>query len=103
MTLLKNIRNRKENSLALVHLMIDERNHGLSLKHILIAVETFTTNYKNKRPRITRCQQQDQTMLEKIKEIVLQRPSYGTRRMAAMLTRVLGKSIDMGYRRYTIS
>ena len=33
-------------------------------------------------------------MLEKTKEIVLQRPSYGTRRMAAMLTRVLGKSIN---------
>jgi hypothetical protein len=50
--------------------------------------------YYKKRPTITRCQHQDQTILEKTNEIVLQRPSYGTRRMAAMLTRVLGKSIN---------
>lgn len=30
----------------------------------------------------------------KTKEIVLQRPPYGTRRMAAMLTRIMGKSIN---------
>jgi putative transposase len=36
-----------------------------------------------------------QIVLEKrTEEIILQRPSYGTRRMAAMLTRVLGKSIN---------
>ncbi|MDN5846945.1 MAG: hypothetical protein L0H53_11800 [Candidatus Nitrosocosmicus sp.] len=34
-------------------------------------------------------------MLEKnIEEIILQRPSYGTRRMAAMLTRTMGKPIN---------
>src|SRR5215469_6873285 len=76
--------------------MIDEHNHhGLSLRKALAYTDCSRNYYyKKKRPRITRCQQQDQTILEKTKEIVLQRPSYGTRRMAAMLTRVLGKSIN---------
>jgi hypothetical protein len=35
------------------------------------------------------------TMIEKeIQQISLQRPTYGTRRMAAMLTRVLGRPIN---------
>jgi putative transposase len=48
---------------------------------------------EKKRPR--NAQQQVRIVLEKrTEEIILQRPSYGTRRMAAMLTRVLGKSIN---------
>ena len=35
------------------------------------------------------------TMIEKeIQKIILQRPTYGTRRMAAMLTRILGKPVN---------
>ena len=35
------------------------------------------------------------TMIEKeSQEISLQRPTYGTRRMAAMLTRILGKPVN---------
>lgn len=75
--------------------MIDEHNHGLSLRKALAYTDCSRNFYYYKRRlRITRCQQQDQTILEKTKEIALQRPSYGTRRMAAMLTRVLGKSIN---------
>ncbi|MFY9798346.1 MAG: IS3 family transposase [Candidatus Nitrosopolaris sp.] len=78
----------------MVRLMIDEHNHGLSLRKALAYTDCSRNfYYYRKRRRITRCQQ-DQTILEKTKEIVLQRPSYGTRRMAAMLTRVLGKSIN---------
>ncbi|MGZ8887826.1 MAG: IS3 family transposase [Nitrososphaeraceae archaeon] len=31
---------------------------------------------------------------EKIQQISLQRPTYGTRRMAAMLTRILGRPVN---------
>jgi len=84
MTLLKNIGNRKEDRLAVVHLMT---MHDLSLRKALAYTDCSRNfyYYKKKMPRITRCQQQDHTILEKTKEIVLQRPSYGTRRMAAML------------------
>jgi putative transposase len=36
----------------------------------------------------------DQQLLEKTREIALQRPTYGTRRMAAMLTRTLKIAIN---------
>lgn len=39
----------------------------------------------------------DQQLLEKTREIALQRPTYGTRRMAAMLTRTL--KIDVNRKR----
>ena len=74
--------------------MINEHNHGLSLRKALAYTDCSRNfYYYRKRRRITRCQQ-DQTILEITKEIVLQRPSYGTRRMETMLTRVLGKSIN---------
>ena len=52
---------------------------------------------KEKESRDTKQHRQldEETALEKkIKEIILQRPSYGTRRMAAMLTRTMGKPIN---------
>jgi len=77
-------------------------NHDLSLRKALAYTDCSRNTYyynKKKGPRNTRQQQQQhhliQTVLEKkIEEIILQRPSYGTRRMAAMLTRVIGKSIN---------
>ncbi|MDN5846810.1 MAG: IS3 family transposase, partial [Candidatus Nitrosocosmicus sp.] len=55
-------------------------------------------NKKDKKePRDTKLQQHqlDDAVLEKnIEEIILQRPSYDTRRMAAMLTRIMGKPIN---------
>jgi len=76
-------------------------HHGLSLRKALAYTECSRNTYyyykkqkERKRPENAR-QQQEQTILEKkIEEIILQRPSYGTRRMAAMLTTVLGKSIN---------
>jgi len=70
-----NIGNRKEDRLAVVHLMIDEHNHhGLSLRKALAYTDCSRNfyYYKKKRPRITLCQQRDQTILEITKEIVLQ-------------------------------
>jgi hypothetical protein len=52
--------------------MIDEHNHhGLSLRKALAYTDCSRNfyYYKKKRPRIARCQQQDQTILEKTKEI----------------------------------
>jgi hypothetical protein len=74
-------------------------NHDLSLGKALAYTDCSRNTYyynKKKGPRNTRQQQQQhhliQTVLEKkIEEIILQRPSYGTRRMAAMLTRIMGK------------
>ena len=56
----------------------------------------YKKKMEKKRPRNARQQQQQvQMVLEKrTEEIILQRPSYGTRRMAAMLTRIIGKSIN---------
>jgi hypothetical protein len=56
-----------EDRLAVVHLMIDEHNHGLSLRKALAYTDCSRNfyYYKKKRRRITRCQQQDQTILEK--------------------------------------
>jgi hypothetical protein len=79
-------------------------NHDLSLRKALAYTDCSRNTYyynKKKGPRNTRQQQHQQqqqqhhliqTVLEKkIEEIILQRPSYGTRRMAAMLTRIMGK------------
>ena len=87
----------------MVHLMT--ANHGLSLRKALAYTDCSRNTYyykkkmEKKRPRNARRQQQQQqqvqTVLEKrTEEIILQRPSYGTRRMAAMLTRIIGKSIN---------
>ncbi|MGH9952468.1 MAG: IS3 family transposase, partial [Nitrososphaeraceae archaeon] len=81
-------------------------NHDLSLRKALAYTDCSRNTYyynKKKGPRNTRQQQHQQqqqhhliqTVLEKkVEEIILQRPSYGTRRMAAILTRVIGKSIN---------
>lgn len=67
----KNIGDRKEDKLAVVHLMIDEHNHdGLSLRKALAYTDcsrNFYYHHKKKRLRIERCQQQDQTVLEKLR------------------------------------
>ena len=90
----------------MVHLMTEDqqqRHHGLSLRKALAYTDCSRNTYyyskkaSKRRPRNTRLQQQqlDQAVLEKkVEEIMLQRPSYGTRRMAAMLTRIMGKSIN---------
>ncbi|MGH9953119.1 MAG: IS3 family transposase, partial [Nitrososphaeraceae archaeon] len=89
----------------MVDLMTAAADHDgdrLSLRKALAYADcsrnTYYYHHKEKTPRVTRCQQQQQqqqqTLLEKTKEIILQRPSYGTRRMAAMLTRVIGKPIN---------
>ena len=75
---------------------------GLSLRKALAYTDCSRNTYyykkkmEKKRPRNARQrQQQVQMVLEKrTEEIILQRPSYGTRRMAAMLTRIIGKSIN---------
>jgi putative transposase len=84
-----------------IHLMTeDQYHHGLSLRKALAYTDcsrnTYYYNKKKKRPRNTRRQcQLDRAVLEKkIEEIITQRPSYGTRRMAAMLTRIIGRSIN---------
>lgn len=86
----------------MIYLMTADHG-GLSLRKALAYTDCSRNTYyynKKKESRNTRQQHQqqhqlDQTVLEKkIEEIILQRPSYGTRRMAAMLTRVIGKSIN---------
>jgi putative transposase len=77
-------------------------NDGLSLRKALAYTgcsrNAYYYNKKDKKePRDTKLQghQLDGAVLEKnIEEIILQRPSYGTRRMAAMLTRIMGKPIN---------
>lgn len=83
----------------MIHLMTDDHHHGLSWRKALTYTDCSRTTYyynEKKRPRNTRrqCQLDHAVAEKKIEEIILQRPSYGTRRMAAMLTRVLGKSIN---------
>jgi hypothetical protein len=83
----------------------DHQHSRLSLRKALAYTDCSRNTYysknkeeKKKGPRNIRQRQHhrlNQAVLEKkIDEIILQRPSYGTRRMAAMLTRVLGKSIN---------
>ena len=97
----------------MIHLMTTppddhhHRDHSLSLRKALAYTDCSRNTYyyskkvKEKGPRDTKLQQQqqqyqlDQAVLEKkVEDIILQRPSYGTRRMAAMLTRIMGKSIN---------
>lgn len=75
---------------------------GLSLRKALAYTDCSRNTYyyskkekEGPRNALQLHQHLDQAVLEKkIDEIILQRPSYGTRRMAAMLTRVIGKSIN---------
>jgi transposase InsO family protein len=77
-------------------------DHGLSFRKALAYTDCSRNTYyyskkekEGPRNALQLHQQLDQAVLEKkIDEIILQRPSYGTRRMAAMLTRVIGKSIN---------
>jgi hypothetical protein len=79
-------------------------HYGLSLRKALAYAGCRRNTYyyskkmeKKKKPRDTKYQQRqlDQTVLEKkTEEIILQRRSYCTRRMATMLIRVIGKPIN---------
>lgn len=77
-------------------------NDGLSLRKALAYAGCSRNAYyynrkkeDKKEPRNTTQQSDEERAMEKrIKEIILQRPSYGTRRMATMLTRITGKPIN---------
>ncbi len=83
-----------------------EDHDGLSLRKALAYTgcsrNAYYYNKKDKKePRDTKLQSHQHQLDEqqavpekKIEEIILQRPSYGTRRMAAMLTRIMGKPIN---------
>jgi len=67
-------------------------NAGLSLRKALSYADCSNNLYYHKpEPRDVRF---DQQVLEKTREIAVQRPTYGTRRMAAMLTRTLGRPVN---------
>lgn len=74
------------------------RDNGLSLRKALSYADCSRKMYYHhhhhhqQKPRDNI--QFDQQVLEKTKEIAVQRPSYGTRRMAAMLERELGIPIN---------
>jgi len=74
-------------------------NDGLSLRKALAYTgcsrNAYYYNKKKDKKESRDAKLQQQAVLEKkIEEIILQRPSYGTRRMAAMLTRTMGKPIN---------
>lgn len=79
-----------------------ENQDGLSLRKALEYTGCSRNAYyynkkkkQDKRELYTKRQLDEELSLEKkIEEIILQRPSYGTRRMAAMLTRIMGKPIN---------
>jgi transposase InsO family protein len=78
-----------------------ENHGGLSLRKALEYTGCSRNAYYNKKKKQdkkecdTKRQLDEELLLEKkIEEIILQRPSYGTRRMAAMLTRIIGKPIN---------
>src|SRR5215211_1131121 len=110
---LKNVRNRsKEEKLVLVKAIANNNNDGMSIRKALAYSGCSKTTYyynnnkqtkkKYHRNHITAATAAtaahpslSSTMIEKeIQQISMQRPTYGTRRMAAMLTRILGRPIN---------
>lgn len=72
-----------------IHTMLE---HQLSLrKSLRYAGCSRTMYYYEPSPRML---EPDPVFVEKTKEIALQRPSYGTRRMAAMLSRELNQPVN---------
>lgn len=74
--------------------MVNEmKDNGLSLRKALDYAGCSNNLYYYHKPE-PRDIPLDQKILEKTKEIAAQRPTYGTRRMAAMLTRELGIPVN---------
>lgn len=67
--------------------------NGQSIRKALRYTGCSTNIYYHHRPK-PREIKFDQQLLEKTREIALQRPTYGTRRMAAMLTRTLKIAVN---------
>jgi transposase InsO family protein len=68
-------------------------NRGLSLRKALKYAGSSSENYYYK-PRRKASRLDDQSVMEHIRELALQRPLYGSRRIAAMLSRRLGRRIN---------
>ena len=101
--LLKNVRNREEERLAVVSIIVNNNNNTARIsirKALTYSGCSKNIYYGNKDHRYditaaTAVTPPSSTTIEKeIQQISMERPTYGTRRMAAMLTRILGISVN---------